>query len=52
VLGNEVAKVIDEQKSSGSYKVPWNAEGVTSGIYFYTLTTGSYKETKKMILLK
>jgi len=38
--------------SPGSYIVDWNAAALSSGIYFYVLESGSFKETKKMILLK
>jgi hypothetical protein len=50
-LGQEVALLVDEQKSPGAYKVQWNAN-VPSGIYFYRLQVGEFVETKKMILLK
>ena len=52
VLGNEVAKLVDEYKSAGSYEVEFNAAYLSSGIYFYQLRAGSYIDTKKMILLK
>jgi hypothetical protein len=42
----------NEEKLAGTYEVEFNAEGLTSGIYFYKLQTGSFVETKKMILLK
>jgi len=52
VLGNEVTTLINEEKAAGSYEVDFNAEGLTSGIYFYTLSAGSFNETKKMVLLR
>jgi photosystem II stability/assembly factor-like uncharacterized protein len=52
VLGNEIAKLIDEEKSIGEYEVEFDASRLTSGIYFYRLQAGSFVETKKMILLK
>ncbi len=60
VLGNEVAILVNEYKSAGSYEVEFSALGGTessikhsaSGIYFYRLQAGDYVETKKMILLK
>lgn len=52
VLGNEVATLVNEQKPAGSYEVKFNAEGLSSGIYFYKLQAGSLLETKKMILMK
>jgi hypothetical protein len=52
VLGNEVATLVDEFKSVGSYETDFNASSLSSGIYFYKLQAGSFSETKKMILLK
>lgn len=52
VLGNEVATLVNEEKSAGSYEVNFNAAGLSSGIYFYKLQAGSLVETKKMILIK
>jgi hypothetical protein len=52
VLGKEVATLVNEEKPAGSYQVNWNASNLSSGIYFYRLHTGSFVETKKMILLK
>jgi hypothetical protein len=57
VLGNEVATLVNEEKPAGNYEVEFNNHSGTvrnlpSGIYFYTLTAGSFTQTKKMILLK
>jgi dienelactone hydrolase len=52
VLGNEVATLVDEYKPAGSYEVEFSANGLTSGMYFYTLKAGNFVETKKMLLLK
>ena len=52
VLGNEVAKLVNEEKSAGSYEVKFNASSLSSGVYFYTLRTGSFVQTNKMILIK
>ncbi|HEY6436211.1 MAG TPA: choice-of-anchor V domain-containing protein [Ignavibacteriaceae bacterium] len=51
-LGNLVATLADEQKPAGEYDVEFNAQGFTSGIYFYKLETEFFNATKKMILLK
>ncbi|NNL21435.1 MAG: T9SS type A sorting domain-containing protein, partial [Ignavibacteriaceae bacterium] len=51
-LGNEVAILVHEQKSPGTYEVEWNADGWPSGVYFYQLNYGSLVETKKMLLVK
>lgn len=52
VSGKETAKLIDNYLNAGTYNYNFNASGLTSGIYFYRLTAGSYTETKKMILVK
>lgn len=52
VLGNEVANLVNEQKSPGNYKVNFNAKNLSSGIYFYILRFNNSSITKKMVLLK
>jgi hypothetical protein len=37
---------------AGTYEVDWDATGYPSGVYFYSITAGEYKETKRMVLLK
>ncbi|MGD8779487.1 MAG: glycosyl hydrolase family 18 protein [Ignavibacteria bacterium] len=52
VLGNEIKTVVNENKSPGVYEIIFNAENLSSGIYFYRLIAGNYSSTKKMILLR
>lgn len=52
VLGNEIAILINDNLDAGLYEVEFNAEGLTSGVYFYTISTGNFINTKKMILTK
>jgi len=52
VLGNEVATLVNEEKFAGSYEIEFNASDLNSGIYFYSLSSGNYFNTKKMILLR
>ncbi|MGE5437486.1 MAG: T9SS type A sorting domain-containing protein [Syntrophothermus sp.] len=52
ILGKEVQVLVNEVKPAGAYQLQWNAENLPSGIYFYQMNAGSYKETKKMILLR
>jgi hypothetical protein len=52
VIGNEIITLVDEYKSAGSYEVEFSGEGLSSGVYFFRLQTGSYTETKKMVLLR
>jgi hypothetical protein len=52
ILGRELNTLVNEQKSTGSYEVSFNASSLTSGVYFYKITAGSYTSIKKMVLLK
>jgi hypothetical protein len=52
VLGNEVSTLVNEQKPAGNYEVEFLADGLGSGIYYYSLKARFYTATKKMILLK
>ncbi len=56
VLGNEITTLVNEELPAGEYEVELNTSFInhqsSSGIYFYQLKSGSFVETKKMILLK
>jgi hypothetical protein len=52
LIGQEVAVLINSKLNAGSYEVSFNADNLSSGIYFYTLRAGNFKQTKKMLLLK
>ncbi len=54
LLGREVATLVNEEKTAGSYNAQFTMNNVqlSSGIYFYKLQAGDFVETKKMILLK
>lgn len=52
VLGNEVATLVDGWMESTNHKVVFDAGKLASGIYYYTLATGNFTSTKKLILLK
>lgn len=52
LLGNEVRELVNEEKVPGSYKIIFNAEGLSSGMYYYTMTAGEKTFTRKMIILK
>ena len=59
-LGNEVAALVNQEQSAGSYEVEFSSRGgrassiknLSSGMYFYRLKAGNYVESKKMLLLK
>ncbi|HCY74956.1 MAG TPA: hypothetical protein DHV28_03475 [Ignavibacteriales bacterium] len=60
ILGSEVKELVNEIKKAGAYEINFNAENLSSGIYFYRLQVGdpssnsglSFMEIKKMTLLK
>ncbi len=51
-LGEKVAELVNREMESGYHKIKFNASGLTSGVYFYSLETPKYNEVKKMMLIK
>ncbi len=52
VIGKELATLVSEEKQPGEYSVSFNADRLSSGIYFYRILAGNFMETRKFILLK
>ena len=52
ILGTEVKTLVNEAQAPGNYQVGFDASGLSSGIYLYTLRGNNFIETKKMILIK
>jgi len=52
IVGKEIAALVNENKSAGSYVVDFDATNLTSGVYFYRIETESFTETKRMVILK
>ncbi|MDA3861704.1 MAG: T9SS type A sorting domain-containing protein [Melioribacteraceae bacterium] len=52
ILGREVATLVNKEQSPGNYSVQFDASYLTSGIYFSRLQSGSFVDTKKMVLLQ
>lgn len=52
LMGREVATLVNEKLSPGTYSVNWNASAYPSGVYFYRLQTGSFSDTKRMLMIK
>jgi hypothetical protein len=52
VRGVKVATLVNEVKSAGKYSLPFNAEGLASGVYFYRYAGNGFTEMHKMVLLK
>ena len=52
LLGREITTLLNEEKIKGTYKINFNAESLSSGIYYYKITAGIFTNSKKFILLK
>lgn len=52
ILGKALALLVNKGLNPGSYEVKFDATNFASGIYFYSLESGSFRETKKMLLIK
>jgi len=52
VLGREMTTLVSEKKNAGVYTLPWNAGRFASGIYFYELRAGNFRQVKAMAVLK
>lgn len=51
-LGQEVAALINEFLNAGTYEINFNAAGLPSGLYFYSISAGKFNSVKKMMLIK
>ena len=52
LLGQKVAELVNAEQAAGEYSVDFNANNLSSGIYFYTITVNNFTQTKKMALIK
>lgn len=52
MLGGEIMKLVDEEKAAGRYQIQLRDENLPSGIYFYKMSIGDFKQTKKMLLVR
>ncbi|MDP4117550.1 MAG: T9SS type A sorting domain-containing protein, partial [Bacteroidota bacterium] len=52
MLGRKTATIVNEEKPAGNYEINLNGNNLSSGVYFYKLTSGSFTQIKKMQLLK
>jgi photosystem II stability/assembly factor-like uncharacterized protein len=52
IQGKEIASLVNEKQNAGTYSVDFDAQNLVSGIYFYSLQTKNFTDTKKMILVK
>jgi ligand-binding sensor domain-containing protein len=52
ILGKEVAVLFNGNQNAGKYSMEFNAEGLTSGVYFYEIKTADFVDVKRMLLIK
>ncbi len=52
MLGREVKVLVNENLTAGEYQADFNAKGLSSGMYYYSLRAGEYVDVKKMVLVK
>jgi len=52
ILGRRATTLVREKQQAGHHSMVWNADGYSSGMYFYRIQAGEYNKTKKMLLLK
>ncbi len=51
-IGREIETLLDEELTPGTHQLDWNASAYPSGVYFYTLSSGSFSQTRKMLMIK
>jgi hypothetical protein len=51
-LGEEIETLVNESMPMGNYEINFDVNNLSSGVYFYRMISGSYAETKKMLLLR
>ena len=52
ISGKQVTVLVNEEQDFGDYYIPFDGSKYASGVYFYTLETSDFQQTKKMVLLK
>jgi len=57
MMGRKVNNLVSSQQTAGYKSIQWNAtndagQPVSAGLYLYTIQTGEFRQTKKMVLLK
>jgi endoglucanase len=51
LMGQKVETLLSQRQQAGKYQVEWDASGFASGIYYYFIKTGEFRQVKKMVLI-
>jgi hypothetical protein len=52
ILGREIETLVNQHLHAGAYEVSWDADNFPSGVYYYELSAGEFRQTNKMVLVK
>jgi len=52
ILGSEITTLVNKELDAGKYEVDFSGKDLSSGIYIYQIKAGTFRETKKMILMR
>jgi hypothetical protein len=52
ILGKEVSTLVSKKLNQGNHTYTFDGKNLASGIYYYQLVAGEYREVRKMILLR
>jgi len=52
INGQLVQTLVNDRQTAGYYSVNWNSAGLASGIYFYQIVAGDFRQIRKCILIK
>lgn len=52
ILGREIATLVNETLTPGTYEVEWDGSNYASGVYYYQIKSADFTETRKLILVK
>ncbi|KXK44814.1 MAG: Cytochrome c554, partial [Chlorobi bacterium OLB5] len=52
IQGKEISALLSKELNAGTYSIDFDGSSLSSGVYFYKLTSGNYSEIKKMVLIK